>query len=136
MSGALRGEEGSLGRKEGGNQVDIGGRGVLPRSDGVCGKADWENDKKRILGIRDFNTKRRTTTTASITPNNDARLRRHFSRVFAPFLPEKLPTRAESRNLIPGEGRTEEKKEARSLFVLLVAPCCFTAVFADLHCRR
>ena len=40
---------------------------------------------------------------------------RHFSRVFAPFLPEKLPTRAESRNLIPGEeGRRRRRKLVHS----------------------
>ena len=69
---------------------------------------------------------------ASITRNNRRRRcrsdprRRHFSRVFAPFLPEKLPTRAESRNLIPGEGGSS---------FLSLARCCFTAVFADIYCR-
>ena len=88
-------------------------------------------DKKRIFGIRDFNTNE-DSGVASITRNNRRRRcrsdprRRHFSRVFAPFLPEKLPTRAESRNLIPGEGGSS---------FLSLARCCFTAVFADIYCR-
>ena len=46
-------------------------------------------DKKRIFGIRDFNTRR----PLPVITSPPSRLRRYFSRVFAPFLPRKITRR-------------------------------------------